>query len=74
MGVYTDKQMRNGATGSTAEQTSAMPSVDLTAEISAITPHQVKVEASGRWTAPTLSVQTDAGVVDWTTGVSGGVK
>ena len=34
MAYYTDKQERNGATGSTATQDTAQPSVDLTAMIS----------------------------------------
>lgn len=33
--AYTDKQLRNGATGDSATQDTAQPSVDLTATISA---------------------------------------
>ena len=58
--AYTDKQLRNGATGDSATQDTARPSVDLTATISGL---QSQAEAAGndRWNEGRGLIESPAG-------------
>jgi hypothetical protein len=60
--AYTDKQLRNGATGDSATQDTAQPSVDVTALVSSeISAAQAAAAERGRETAAMLSSPQGSG-------------
>lgn len=64
---FTGKQERNGATGATADQNTAVPGPDASAQIASLS-GQAEAMAMARKTAATLSRPGgDVGVVDWET-------
>ena len=67
--MFTPKQERNGATGSTAAHNPAIPGPDSTAEISAALSEAV---ATDRYSASVFGrPPSDGTIVDWETGVGG---
>jgi hypothetical protein len=71
--AYTDKQLRNGATGDSATQDTAQPSVDVTGLVSAeIGAAQTAAAERGRETAAMLSSPQGSGpAADSTVGAPG---
>ena len=64
--MFTGKQERNGATGTTATQMSAMPGPDYTAEVAALFASATSISG---YQMPIVT--PDMTVVDWETGFAG---